>query len=168
MAKKFKFRLDPVLRFRERTEEDMRNRFLHIQAIRNDKQTQLDRLRDDAKRARESMNDAKQGNIDISKVRILNRYITGLSVSEQQRSGELKVIDTEVEKRRQEFVAARQQTKVMTNLKDRRKSEHEYEESQDETRQFDEIAGQKVVRDRKELLRLQALVDRVRGNPGPA
>jgi len=162
MAKKFKFKLEPVLRYRERIEEEVRGRFAQIQAIRNEKQAQLDSVREDARRARETMNEAKLGNIDVNKIRTLNRYITGLAVSELQRSGELRVIEGEVEKRRLEFVAARQQTKVMTNLKERRIEEHVYEEGQEETRLFDEMAGQRVVGSRKELMRLQALADKAR------
>ncbi len=170
MAKAFKFRLEPVLRFRERVEESVRTRFVEIQQIRNEKQTQLEKLQQEQADARKSMSEAKSGVLDVSRLKLMNRYLTGLMVSERQRQGELRAIDVEVEKRRIEFVEARKQVKVMDKLKDRKREEHEYEESVEQTKLFDEIAVQKVLQAKREGGRLAALaaLAQIRNGEAPA
>ncbi|MCK6439188.1 MAG: flagellar export protein FliJ [Planctomycetes bacterium] len=138
MAKKFNFRLQPVLKYRQWIEDETRKRFLEIQRVRNEKQHELDGLRDDTQKAVNAMVDAKTGNVDVHRVRTLNRYITGLNISTMQREGELRAIDGEVDKRRDEFVAARRGVKSMEKLKERRVREHDYEEVREMTKELDE------------------------------
>lgn len=142
MAKKFRFKLAPVLKYRETIQEECRTRFLQVQEMRNQQMRELDKLREESSRAVESMTDAKTGTLDMSRVLVLNRYITGLNISQQQGTVQLRAIEREAEKRRDELVIARKDVRVMEKLEERRFEEHLYEEGREETKVFDEIAGQ--------------------------
>ncbi len=142
MAKKFRFKLQPVLRYRERIEEETRGRFAKIQQLQQAKEREISELQRQNGEALGAMVDAQSGDVDMARVRILNRYITGLNISSLQRQGELRAIQGEVEKRRRELVRARQEVRVLDKLKDRRYQDHLYEENQEEMKIFNEIAIQ--------------------------
>jgi|GEM_PF-2184332 len=142
MAKKFRFKLAPVLKYRETIQEERRTRYLQIQEMRNQKIRELEALKGEASAAVESMVDAQTGTMDVSRIKLLNRYITGLNVSQQQRSMQLRSIEGEAEKRREELVVARKDVRVMEKLQDKRLGEYEYEERREETKTYDEIASQ--------------------------
>lgn len=144
MAKKFKFKLAPVLKYRSMIEDEMKTRFAHAQGIRNAKEAEIRSLQQESAQAKDAMLDAKTGRIDGTMLRNLNRYITGLHVSEMQRSGELRAIEVEVEKRRLEFVESRKQVRVIEKVKEKLQESHRYEENREATALFDELALQKV------------------------
>lgn len=154
MAKKFIFKLEPVLKYRRRIEDETRKRFLDIQRVRAEKEAEMERLRHETQLALDAMVDAKNGHVDVPKVRLLNRYLTGLGISSTQRQGEIKVIDKEVDKRRQELVFARQGVKAMERLKDRRHEDYVYQEQREETKALDEIGAMSIQRQKQELTRI--------------
>ena len=143
MAKKFNFKLQAVLRYRQSIEDDKRSRFVAIQGTRDLQQKKIDSLKEESTKALEAMVDAKTGAVDVARVKLLNRYITGLNVSSRQAEGEMRVIEKEVDKRREELVVARQGVRVLEKVRERKVAEHQYEENREETRNFDEIASQK-------------------------
>ena len=59
MAKKFKFRLAPVLKYREWIEDEARKRFIEIQQVRDQKLMDLEILRTQSSHAVEAMIDAE-------------------------------------------------------------------------------------------------------------
>ena len=141
MARKFKFKLQPVLRYRERIEDETRKRFLEIQRIRDEKLTDLEKVRRQTLDALNAMQDAESGRVDVPRVKLLNRYLTGLHQTELKRKGELRAIEGEVEKRREEFVSARQGVKVMEKFRERQTKHHAYEEGRAETKDLDEMGA---------------------------
>ncbi|MCA8938300.1 MAG: flagellar export protein FliJ [Planctomycetes bacterium] len=157
MAKAFKFKLAPVLKYREIIEDEAKSRFATITQIRNTKAQELDALIGEQDHAKQEMVSHKLGNIDTFALRSLNRYITGLTMSQQRTEGELRMVDQEVEKRRLEFVEARKGVRVMEKLREKQEDHHNYLADQEQMRVFDEMALQRKRREELEEIKRQEM-----------
>ncbi len=142
MAKRFRFNLQAVLRYREIQEDERRREFLEAQRLVDEekvKRAEMDRerigLQDEIVRAFEE-------HAPIQSVMASYHMIGRLEGAIAESLKRQQKLEQEVEVRRQAMIAARQQTRMMETLKEARREEYIRELDRVEQAFMDELSIQ--------------------------
>lgn len=138
--KKYKFRLDTLLKIREQEEEMRKSRLGMVMAQRNGLSSTLANLHNQETAAIEQMGDARLGAIQMEEVKYLNRYVAGLGFTRKQAEMDLTAVDKEIERRRQALLAATQNRKALSTLRTKQLIRHQSEMRKAEQGELDEVA----------------------------
>jgi len=82
--------------------------------------------------------------IDVNSLLAAGRYQSVLQLQQSTMQDQVKLLATEVERRRQAVVEADVQVRILDKLEDRQKAEHLYKLQQAEIKELDEIGSQRV------------------------
>lgn len=138
--KRFNFRLDPLLRVRRQLEQ-ARQRDLAESLSREDAaHADLRRVACEQSSAASQMRDAKTGRVVASRLKSLNRYLSGLQQTRHQQETLIRRLQSEIENRRHELLAAAQERKTVETVREHRLSDYRLEAGRDEQNQLDEAA----------------------------
>lgn len=153
MARRFKFNLAAVLRYRELMEDGKRREFAEANRL-----VEEERLRrEDIQRERGEMQDeivqSFQEQAPFQSIVSSYNMIGRLEQADLESRKRSLLLEAELEKRRQALVRARQETRMMETLKDRRREEFTREQDRVEQTLLDELSVQaKARRDREKRM----------------
>jgi flagellar FliJ protein len=150
MARRFRFNLDPVLRYREIIEDQRKREFAEMNRRLNEEKLR----REEMQRERTAMQEEIVRGFEnrepfqtvVASYNMVGRMDNEVAES-RRREQQLQL---ELEKRRQAMVAARMDTRIMESLKERRKEEFVREEDRLEQNLLDELSIQQQGRRRRE------------------
>ena len=140
-AKKFKFRLDPLLKLRKHREKERQKE--HAAAVAEaDKQKQLN---GDIDTARVNTLDYQRtrlaGKLSIPEALIHSRYIMKLKRERMAGTELLHALQREAEKKRAKLVIAARDRKIFEKLKEKQQSRHRSKIERQDQKELDEVAA---------------------------
>lgn len=142
MARRFRFNLEAVLRYREIMEDQKRREFAEINRM-----VEEERLRrEDILRERGELQDeivtSFEGQAPFQSVVTTYHMVGRLESAATESAKKQKILEAEREKRRHALVTARQETLMMETLKERRREEFVREQDKIEQTLLDELSIQ--------------------------
>ena len=144
----FKFRLATLLRLRESARDERRTQL--AQAFRADELLEdknrilEEHLADMRRRTRQA---ASPGEIDVDRLLEARRFETVLLAQKEHVRNQQEMVRIEIERRRQALVAANREVRILENLRARQYGRHQAEENRQETKQLDEAAQLRALRE---------------------
>jgi flagellar FliJ protein len=140
MAKRFNFRLAPILKIREAKKKD-------AQRLLGKRMGELKALQDRLQSLREAWNDAfgrrraQHGQpIDIDLWRSIERFLTSVERRVEETNAEIAKAEALVDEARKVLTKAHREHLTLDRLRERRKEQHDQEAAKEEQRQADELA----------------------------
>ena len=151
MARRFRFNLEAVLRYREITEDQKRRDFAQATRMAEEERAR----REDIQRERGEIQDeivkSFQEQAPFQSIVSFYHLVGRLDQATLESLKRSAVLEIDREKKRQVLVAARQDTRMMETLKERRREEFIREQDRLEQGTLDELAVQaKTRRDRED------------------
>ena len=140
MPRRFRFRLQPLLRIREQAEDFRKRRLGDVVAKREAMLRGLRRMQHEEAQAVAQMHDAKTGAVNLPQLRLLNRFLAGLSVTRRQHESDLGALEGEIERRRAELIHAARDKQVVAKFRSRKLEQHRRKEAREEQAELDEAA----------------------------
>lgn len=140
MARKFRFRLQSLLRLREQAQQFRERRVADTLRQKESVEGELRRIAEQENAAVRDLHDAKTGALDMARLRWLNRFVGGLHLARRQHEMDARALEGELARRRAELVKATQEKKVVEKLKERRQDEHKHTLAREEQAALDEAA----------------------------
>lgn len=144
MAKKFKFKLDPVLNYRENIEKDRLLAFSKAQAKVIEKKQQIEKMDQSKVENQEMIADLYSKKADIHSIVDFYRYINTLEIQKAYGLKDLSVSEFEMEKKRSVYLDARKKRRALDLLKEKKQEEHRKEEDRIESMMLDDLSIQKI------------------------
>jgi flagellar export protein FliJ len=138
--KKFKFRLDSLVRLREATRDERRAQLAEALRIVASLEENMHQLQVKLGEARQ-MHTAPQGTVDIDRLLVAERYEMVLLLEKHNLEQQLSSMNAEVEKRRQALVWADQDVRVLEKLRETQFQRWRTGAERDALEHLDEIAG---------------------------
>jgi flagellar FliJ protein len=142
MAKRFQFRLQPVLRHRERQEEKEMLAFAAAQDKVVRQQEHLDELAEEKSLDQDAIVDLYQNRAPFGDVMRYHQHINLLNMTAAQGRVELRRREQELESRREDLLKARTARRALELLKERQREAYRQREAQEEARFLDELSVQ--------------------------
>jgi len=139
-AKRFKFRLEPLLKLRQHREKERQKEHaasVHEASLQKEQLQSLDHQRLntlDQQRGR------LVGSLSVTQALIASRYLMKLKRQHLAGAGLLHALEREVEKKRQKLVEAARDRKTYELLKEKRQLRHRQEAEKRDQKELDEIA----------------------------
>ena len=139
-AKKFRFRLEPLLKIRQyREKERQKEHAGAVQEVLKQKQelVTLDNQRLD------TLDHQRQklvGRLSVAEALVCSRYLVKLKRQRMNGNGLLHGLEREAENKRQKLVIAARDRKMYELLKDKQQLRHRQELEKQEQKQLDEVA----------------------------
>ncbi len=141
MAKKYKFKLETVLKERKRQEDKRlqewnlaRNILGQMVDAKNEMQGKLGQTIVDATEIAE-----KKDSLSVGNIAIIDQYINGMKIRIQRKQMEIERGEKLTEKKRIEYVQASQKSKTLEKLKEKQKEEYKDYLNKQETKKLDDI-----------------------------
>ena len=140
MAKKFNFRLQPLLRLREFEEDKKKKAFAEANRALAEEVERREQLANERKQMIENVREAYSTGAPFEQV--LDHYKSMNQVEYTLRKGMplLKQLEHEVERTRAELMEAKREKKVIEIVKEKRKNEYMQQLDKEEQQQIDEIS----------------------------
>jgi flagellar FliJ protein len=142
MAKRFQFRLEPVLRLRGQEEESRQREFADVQRRVVEQEERIESLGEEKSANQARLVDLYREGGNIEAVVEHQRYINTLDIRRAYASRELQRHQAELEKRRQALLEARKKRRGLELLKERRQAEYRRGVEAEEARYLDELSLQ--------------------------
>ncbi len=148
MAKKFKYRFEPMLKVREHKEKERQKELAEAQGQVVEQKGKLTEL--DKHRVSTFDHQRKKliGNISVAETLVCSRYLVRLKRDRIAGTEFLRGLEREVEKRRQKLVEAAKERKMYELLKEKQKTRHRKEIEKVEQKDLDEISTNTFLRQR--------------------
>lgn len=144
---KFKYRLEPLVKIRENIREEKQAELAKAYEAARIIEEQIEKLRQDLSAALENARKQMQvGQINVDYLLSVRRHEAFLIVQEQQAQSQLKLIQEEIERRREAVIEADRDVKVLEKLREKLMEKHLSEEALAQLKQLDEVAAQKTFR----------------------
>ncbi len=149
MAKRFRFNLQPVLRYREIIEGDKKKDFAVANRHVEEQSLQMEKLRETRDMTQHDVRELYQGKAPFRHIVAQYRYINTLDLNLAMGSNKLKQLQAVRDEKRATFIEARRDRRALELLREKRAQQHEYELNREEQTTLDEIAV-RVKRQREE------------------
>jgi flagellar FliJ protein len=140
MAKKFKFRFEPMLKVKEHREKERQRELAETLAKVHDQKAALRKL--DTKRL-DTMDHHRSklvGRVSMAEALVCSRYLLRLKRERMAGNELLRGMEREAESRRQKLVEAARERKVYDLLKEKQATRHRHGLEKDEQKALDEVA----------------------------
>ena len=140
MPKAFRFRFDPVLRYRRIWEERRKRDFAVARMDVERQQGLLGKLRESERLERKELEGLRRGSLDLAAIRMHMTYMS--AIGRQIAVGDLELIrlrEVEEEKR-QDYSRARRDVAVLEKYRDNQRDAHNKDLDRVEQKNLDEIA----------------------------
>lgn len=142
MARRFRFNLQAVLRYREIQEDTKRREFLEAQRAVDEEKVKRQEMNQQRGELQDEIVLAFEKHAPIQSVMNSYHMIGRLDTAVAESLRRQRQLEEEVEKRRAAMVVARQETRMMETLKEQRKEEFVREEDRLEQAFMDELSIQ--------------------------
>ncbi|MBI3014046.1 MAG: flagellar export protein FliJ [Candidatus Tectomicrobia bacterium] len=143
----FKFRLEPALRVRKWTEEKLQQELAQCQIAWKAALACLAALENQKSRYRAELQDRQGRGITAAEMDLYRAYLERLGTEILHQQDTVRELELAAEAKRVELVEASKKKKVLERLKEKKQQAYVYEETRQETRILDEIAGQNRLRE---------------------
>lgn len=140
MAKRFHFRLEPLLKLRKSLEQDARRQLALKINARNDVELHLKALQEEHGKALQSRRIGPGQEIDLAFWADLERFLMFMEKRIIHARLDLEIAEREVVQARLALTKAHQEHLMLLRLKERRQDQHTLEILQEEIREADETA----------------------------
>lgn len=138
--KKFKYRLQALLRVKEHIEKE-RQKVHAVALLKVNRQTdELDRIDDSRQTSLSAQRNQMTLHVSVAEMLVYSRYLARLKREQLAGNELLHVLEGEAEEKRIELVAASKDRKVLEKLKEKQSAKHHAEINQAMTKENDEIA----------------------------
>ena len=145
--KKFRFRLEPLLRLRRQQEEQKKRAVGVLIREISEQQRQALQMATAVRQEGENLkHQYAQGRVDLDWAGHYRRYVSHMQMAINQRIEAVTQIQQRLQLARQELAEAAKNTKVLDKLKEKRRQRYDHELGREETRELDEVAAQGYVR----------------------
>lgn len=141
MAKKYKFKLETVLKERKRQEDKRlqewnlaRNILGQMVDAKNEMQGKLGQTIVDATEIA-----VKKDSLSVGNIAVIDQFINGMKIRIQRKQMEIERGEKLTEKKRVEYVQASQKSKTLEKLKEKQKEENKDYLNKQETKKLDDI-----------------------------
>jgi len=148
--KKFRFRLDPILRLKEHEEKEKQKAHaaaLSQVAVQDEK---LRNIQSDRFGKQGTLRNHLEGTLNIQNLTAYNRYFVKLNRDEMTGKEMLRAFEKNAEEKRQRLVEATKQRRKYEKLRDRYRERYNRESNLQEQKEQDEIAAQ-IIQYKKRL-----------------
>jgi flagellar FliJ protein len=140
----FRFRLNSVLRFRERKREDRRLELRALEQAKDHIVSDIDRLERSLDRQRTEM-DTQQGKfVSLAEMKLAADFSHKVTDRIRERRSVLTILEQKSAAKRDELLEANRDVKSLEQLRERRQERHRLEEARDEQKLTDEVGQRKA------------------------
>lgn len=136
--KRFKFRLDSVLRQAEQHEERVKLELTWLRTQKQAKETHLRRLTDERVALRTAIIDDAAGKTDFDHLEACQRHIQELDENRASKQMEIVRLDESIAAKTDDLVEAMRRRQMLENLRERDKHEYDLAATRLETRLLDD------------------------------
>ena len=151
MAKKFKFRLEAVLKYRQMVEDEQKRAFATANAAVEEKRRQAEELDRERAETLEGLRDITgEGAINMRTLNDTLRFVGSLEAGAMNVRQEEERLRQQMENVRQQFVAARRDKRAVEVLKEKRRAAYDFATGQEFQAQLDEVALRALLKRRRE------------------
>ena len=139
--KRFQFRLQNVLNYREKIERQHELVFARAVQTVQAQQRQLMSLYELTSEAMEDMRRQGSDKVDVVALRQERLYLTSVRRKIAEAIKRLRVLEHELERARRSFIDARKDRRVLELLRQKRRTEYQYEADRQEQKELDEVGS---------------------------
>ncbi len=161
MARRFRFNLEAVLRYRNIMADERRREFLESKKLVDEERLRREEMGRERSAAQDEIVRAFEERAPMSSIMASYRMVGSLESAMQDSLRRERQLAIEVERRRKAMVSANQEKQVMESLKERRREEFVREQDRLEQAFLDELSIQSLGRRRRE-----AVAEAERARPG--
>ncbi|MCL6589571.1 MAG: flagellar export protein FliJ [Firmicutes bacterium] len=144
--KKFKFKLETVLKVKSRVEELRQKELKEAEVRREQARRQLAQRQEEMAATVANYREQFQANIDLYKANDYHRFIKWLSKQIELATQHLEQCEQEVHRRRLKLMEATREKKVLEKLKEKAYEEYKAEELREEIKFLDELGTSQFFR----------------------
>lgn len=141
--KRFKFRLDRLLKIKSRIQHEKQRDLALAERRALDQNDKLNALNDTRLESYGSRRKRQSGKVRVETLRSFSRYFVRLKKEELEGSAMLDALNVECGKKREFLVKASRETKTLENLRDRQKEVYLKMVNTLETKEADETTSQR-------------------------
>ena len=160
MAKKFKFRLESVLKYRKIIEDERKREFAEANKAVEEQRGKIRQLEDERHEMVDVIRGMRSGktkeDVHLSSMVDAMLVVGGIDMGIQSANNEIRRLSKEVEGKRLAFVEAQRDKKAIEILKDKRKEVYLHDLEAENQAQLDELSI-RMARKRQEEAALEAL-----------
>lgn len=138
--KKFKFKLEPVLRYRENLADQAKDELLKAQKERNMTEEQLNKLVEQTETNKKIFKEQQKGLMNVHEILDQLSYIAHLKSSAFKKANELQEKESVVETKREQYMERSRDKKVIEKLKEKKHTSYIKELNEKEQKALDESA----------------------------
>lgn len=146
--KKFRFRLTTLRKLREARRDELRSKLAEAYHAAELLEDQMRSVQDELLELLELQTAQRSAIVgaktDVNGLLAAGRYQSVLRMQQSTMQDQIKLLATEVERRRQAVVEADIQVRILDKLEERQKTEHRKKLQQIEIKELDEIGSKKV------------------------
>ena len=122
--KKFKFKLQPVLKHAKREEDRLKQELTQLQIRLKDEQDKLSQLEQKRGTARNDYLIKTKGRVDLEEVKTLKKHLEILDKKINSQHIEINLLEEAITTKIPEVIQGMQKRQILENLKERKKHEH--------------------------------------------
>lgn len=146
--KKFKFRLNTVLKVKQKKEDSLKTELVGLKKILELETSRLNKLKNDKLACQKELKQLRSKDIDINKLALYEYYLEALKQKIANQTSRVEGCKVAVGEKKAELLEASKEKKAVEKLHDKRYSEYLSDVQSAEQKIFDEIStvryGRKV------------------------
>ncbi len=139
MSRKFKFNLEPLLRYRLHLEDERRRGLADAHQAVMEQNRHLMNLLSEENAGKNALRETQQDGIDVRNLRLHQQYLLGLEQRIREGYGGLQKRLGEEVRSRTALAEARKGVRVLERLRERRKERYDEERGRAEQKELDEV-----------------------------
>ncbi len=144
--KKFNFKLEPLLEYRQRLEDILRKDLVEAGRLLDIEQAKLQDLRDAHSKAIEEVERLKGEDNSTEDLMLYYNYLVGLKTYIEEQSQMVAKSKQVYEEQRQKLVESAKERRTVELVKERAQSQHESEEKKEDQKITDDIGSSRFIR----------------------
>lgn len=144
--KKFQFKLEPILKYRENLADQAKDELLKAQKERNMTEEQLNELVEKTEANKKIFKEQQQGLMNVHEILDQLSYIAHLKSSAFKKAGELQEKENALDGKREQYMERSRDKKVMEKLKEKKRISYMKDISDKEQKALDESAINRYAR----------------------
>lgn len=146
MPRRFEFRLESVLGYRQGVEGQKKNALALARRVVVEQNERLMKLLSEEEEGKRCLKELQRKTLDLDRVKMTHAYLIGLDRRIRKAHEVLGKLQEEEHRNRREWMEARRSVRVLEKLKERRHREWAYEAEREEQKVLDEVAQNQAVR----------------------
>ncbi len=145
--KKFRFRLDAILKLRKQQEDEKKRIAGEILAEINKQQNEALRMGREIEQSRRELKDILVGQVDLHKIANHQRFVNDMQMAIHKRVVKVAELQVKLNEARKELAEASKRYKIIEKLREKRERRYLQEANRKEMQQQDEIGTNSFVRE---------------------